>query len=275
METILGFILIILFICLIIGLVKPSKILKWDKKPSRIKVFIYWFFSSMLIGFLFPKEDQVNEGQFNYNLFEKKYDITMFDEEVNEMGVIKAQILQRIFFGNIDSSISKDEIELYLNKRLRQLDERKGFKKFNNASHVFIYLHESKSHAVEGGGNWIAMISKIGEEDNIEFTLNEEKLEYVKNPNDSIINNLSAEVRKEIYRAIAYIQDKALNEANSKFPEGNDWEKNYDFNTKLLKKYYKKLYKHYSITEEIKTEIMIEGLTKGWLEKTGEISFNL
>jgi hypothetical protein len=276
METILGFILMALFICLIIGLVKPSIILRWDKKPNRIKVFIYWFFLSMLIGFILPKEEQVNEGQFNYNQFEKRYDIILFDEEVQEMGVIKAQIAQRIYFGNIDSSLSKDEIKLYLNERLRKLDDRKGFKNFNNASHVIIWLHASNDHAVEGGGNWIAMISKFGEENNVQFSIcNEDKLNYLKNPTNSVVNNLSEEVRKEIYRAITYAGDKALNEANLKFPDGNDWEENYDFNIKLQEKYYKKLYKHYSITEDISNKIFTEGFKKGWLVETGQISFKL
>ena len=239
-------------------------------KQLFLIVISVFFFSSCSTN---QEQSTENDGKFNYNKMETKYDITLFDEEVNEMGVIYARISQRIYFGKIDSSLSEDKVELYLNERLRKLDDRKGFKNFNNASHVIIWLYESKNHAVEGGLNWIAMIDKMGEEDNVRFTLNKEKLEYVKKPNDSIINNLTVEVRKEIYRAIAYIEDKALNEANSKFPEGNDWEKNYDFNTKLLKKYYEKFYKHYSITEEISKQIFNEGFTKGWLEKTGDISF--
>ena len=101
MEILISFGLIILFICLIVGLVKPSTILKWDKKPSRIKVFIYWLFSSTLVGFLIPTEGQVNEGEFNYDLFEEKYDINLLDEEINEMGVVKAQISQSIYFDAI------------------------------------------------------------------------------------------------------------------------------------------------------------------------------
>jgi hypothetical protein len=61
METILGFILMVLFICLIIGLLKPSKILKWDKKPNRIKVFIYWLILSIFITYLLPKETQTDQ----------------------------------------------------------------------------------------------------------------------------------------------------------------------------------------------------------------------
>lgn len=50
---------------------------------------------------------------------------------------------------------------------------------------------------------------------------------------------------------------------------------NYDYNKKLLKNYYKKFYKHYSINKGVSTDILSEGIKKGWLEKTGEISFKL
>jgi hypothetical protein len=214
--------------------------------------------------------------KFNLQEFENKYSIQMFEEDILDMGVIKAQIGQRIYFGKIDSSLSKDKIKLYLNERLIKLDNRKGFKNFNNASHIIIILHASKDHAVEGGANWIALISKFGEEEDVSYSIcDKDKFDYFKNPTDSIIDNLSEEVRKEIFRAIRDIEYKALNEADLKFPDGNDWEKNSDLNTKLLKKYYKKFYKHYSITEDISNKIFIEGFKKGWLEKTGQISFKL
>lgn len=52
MITFLGLLSLLLFIALIVGLVKPSIILKWDKSPSRIKVFGYWFLSCIILGFL-------------------------------------------------------------------------------------------------------------------------------------------------------------------------------------------------------------------------------
>ena len=184
-------------------------------KQLFLLVLSVFFFSSCSTN---QEQSTENDGKSNYNKIERKYDITLFDEEVNEMGVIKAQIAQRIYFGKIDSSLSKDEIELYLNERLRKLDIRKGFKNFNNASHIIIILHASKDHAVEGGANWIALISKFGEEEDVSYSIcDKDKFDYFKNPTDSIIDNLSEEVRKEIFRAIRDIEDKALNEAEKVF----------------------------------------------------------
>ena len=44
---------IVAFIMLIIGLVKPTLILRWVKKPTRLKVFGYWILSTtILVGFM-------------------------------------------------------------------------------------------------------------------------------------------------------------------------------------------------------------------------------
>lgn len=55
MAVILGLLNFILFIILIVGLIKPSLILGWSKKPTRTKVFLYWLLSTIFIfilGFL-------------------------------------------------------------------------------------------------------------------------------------------------------------------------------------------------------------------------------
>jgi len=48
MDTLLG----ILFIIFCVGLIKPKLVLRWDKNPTRLKVFLYWFFISMLLSFI-------------------------------------------------------------------------------------------------------------------------------------------------------------------------------------------------------------------------------
>lgn len=39
----------LLFIVLIIGIVDPNKVIRWSKKPTRAKVFIYWIIANILI----------------------------------------------------------------------------------------------------------------------------------------------------------------------------------------------------------------------------------
>ncbi|WP_339794813.1 hypothetical protein [uncultured Imperialibacter sp.] len=52
MTTLIGFLGFALFIALIVGLIKPSTVLRWDSKPTRLKVFGYWILSFVVLGIL-------------------------------------------------------------------------------------------------------------------------------------------------------------------------------------------------------------------------------
>jgi tetratricopeptide (TPR) repeat protein len=52
MAGILGLLSFALFIALIVGLVKPSLVLRWSNKPTRLKVIGYWFLSIIITGIL-------------------------------------------------------------------------------------------------------------------------------------------------------------------------------------------------------------------------------
>lgn len=52
MATLIGFLGLALFIALIVGLIKPSTVLRWDSKPTRLKVFGYWILSFVILGIL-------------------------------------------------------------------------------------------------------------------------------------------------------------------------------------------------------------------------------
>ncbi|MFS4454505.1 hypothetical protein [Maribacter sp. 2304DJ31-5] len=52
MAGILGLLSFALFIALIVGLVKPSLVLRWTNKPTRLKVIGYWFLSIVITGIL-------------------------------------------------------------------------------------------------------------------------------------------------------------------------------------------------------------------------------
>ncbi|MET7030650.1 ATP synthase subunit B family protein [Sediminicola luteus] len=52
MAGILGLLSFALLIALIVGLIKPSLILRWTNKPTRLKVIGYWFLSIIITGIL-------------------------------------------------------------------------------------------------------------------------------------------------------------------------------------------------------------------------------
>jgi len=58
-ELLLSMIAIILFVALFVGLVKPSKIMFWSNKPSRLKVFGWWVISTFALSILLSILDSV------------------------------------------------------------------------------------------------------------------------------------------------------------------------------------------------------------------------
>jgi hypothetical protein len=61
---------IILLIALIIGFIKPSLILRWSKKPTKLKVFGWWFLLSFfaLIFGLISSLFETDESKLDYGL---------------------------------------------------------------------------------------------------------------------------------------------------------------------------------------------------------------
>jgi len=61
---------IVLLIALIVGLIKPSIILRWSKKPTKLKVFGWWFlltFFALIFG-LISSLFETDESKFDYAL---------------------------------------------------------------------------------------------------------------------------------------------------------------------------------------------------------------
>jgi len=59
MAALLALLIVVLFIALIVGLINPSRIVRWSKKPTRWKVFLWWLLATIvvfvLIGIVVPK----------------------------------------------------------------------------------------------------------------------------------------------------------------------------------------------------------------------------
>lgn len=69
-------VLIALFIFLVLGMIKPKRVLKWDKNPNRLKVFLYWitisFFTFAILSLI---------GVFTSEEFQEKKALEKIAEE--------------------------------------------------------------------------------------------------------------------------------------------------------------------------------------------------
>ncbi len=77
------------------------------------------------------------------------------------------------------------------------------------------------------------------------------------------------EKRKQIFKEIVAAEDKAMNEADIKYPIKagatlDDIEKNIDLNNELIEKYKTQVRTKYGITEDIESEIIVESFKELW-----------
>jgi len=92
MGTVIAFLTFALFIALIIGLVKPALVLQWDKKPSRLKVFLYWIIASILltvVGGMLISDEEIAEStiESSKSLIENE----RYDDAIVMLGEIKPE----------------------------------------------------------------------------------------------------------------------------------------------------------------------------------------
>lgn len=123
MEIILGLLILVLFIALIIGCIKPSLILKWVDKPTRLKVVGYWFLSTVfttILSFMFidnnldtesilkNADKNINEGNYveaisllkvvktNDTLFHKASSLSKKADSLNKQSIKEKKITEQL-----------------------------------------------------------------------------------------------------------------------------------------------------------------------------------
>jgi tetratricopeptide (TPR) repeat protein len=89
MEMLLGFLILGLFIALIVGLVNPSLILRWSKKPTRLKVFVWWFFTTFVLSILCTALITEKTSEEIVNSSKEKIENRHYKSAINELKKIK------------------------------------------------------------------------------------------------------------------------------------------------------------------------------------------
>src|SRR5690606_29718433 len=137
MITFLGLLSVALFIALIItlfiGLIKPALVLRWTKKPTRLKVFGYWVLSMIIIIPTIGLLVSLTES-------EKTKSSTIIVEETLNYGIITQEKgLKVIINAYYDAEIYKSE---NIAKVLRLI--AKTAKEENPNKKIDIRLHPSE-----------------------------------------------------------------------------------------------------------------------------------
>lgn len=187
---------------------------------------------------------------------------------------IKTQVA---LHGMVSGTITELGLKQLLQKLYDESIETREFKHHGGSpTHVFIWLYPSKDHFKSGMGQWIAMLSRVGEGSNIETNVKTELIDQL-DEKPEVKDGLEESTRKEVFREIVTAEDRAMAQAQRLFPlpvagnPGYSQEKGLEqlmkqgktYNT-LSENFKSELAKRYGITSEQLGKISVEGVTKNW-----------
>jgi len=207
-----------------------------------------------------------------------KPDAPMPTYDVVDRDTYDAQIKTQIeLHAVVSGTLTELGLKQLLQKLYDEANATRGFKYHGGKpTHVFIYLYTSRDHFESGMGQWIAMLSKIGENSRVNTQVNTELISQL-DAKPGIKHGLPESKRKEIFRTIVTAEDRANADAQRMFPLPDPLKPGYSqakaraqvmkqseaLNT-LTKKYETEVAKRYGITEEQLLDISVEGIEKNW-----------
>lgn len=207
MEVFLGLLTLALIIVLIMGLVKPSSVLKWSKKPTRIKVFGYWLLAMFILGAIATGLDDsdgdknktsIQESKTVVDIEEKKDPVTALREQLErEIASIDEGINFSIYSGSVDALLL--EVGLFSewtemikkaessNDEIKQLAQTLKQKVQNIQKKEFLRLRNE----------YVNLSAKRLWEENIEVTSSGEGNKYVNYTGAIFANNKNKKIFQE------------------------------------------------------------------------------
>ena len=252
MITFLGLLSVALFIALIItlfiGLIKPALVLRWTKKPTRLKVFGYWVLSMIIIIPTIGLLVSLTES-------EKTKPSTIIVEETLNYGIITQEKgLKVIINAYYDAEIYKSE---NIAKVLRLI--AKTAKEENPNKKIDIRLHPSERKGKTNRMQQIAQYSsyndpKISYYDELINALNTRKTnkDYLELEQFLYERNTSV---YEVHTKMLKIAQNSLTEADKKFGKYNYPMERLDFEEKMELEGIAKLFKEYNIPDSLNFKI--------------------
>lgn len=208
----------------------------------------------------------------------KEPSATMLTYEVIDRNKYDAPVKTQIELNAIVSgTITEPGLRQLLQKLYDEARATRGFKYYDGRpTHVFIYLYTSREHFKSGMGQWIAMLSKVGENSRTDTRVKTELISHL-TAKPEVKHGLPESKRKEIFRAIVNAEDRADKDAQRMYPLSDPLKPGYsqakastqvkkqaEALNSLTKKYKDEVAKRYGITYEQLREISVEGIVKNW-----------
>lgn len=137
---------------------------------------------------------------------------TVVDEKIYDKP-IKTQIEQHLVVSGVPT---KTELEAEIRNLYRTATARRGFRYYNPATNIFIYVYGTKQQARAGQGLWIGMIAKgFSDKGEPRVVINKDRLAALSQAPEERFG-LSQQRRKQVFREIAKAGDRAIREARAR-----------------------------------------------------------
>jgi hypothetical protein len=140
-------------------------------------------------------------------------EIITLNEDFSESPA-KTQIVKNLI---VSGSLSEISLRDLMNDQFQELSHWDNLQYHNEPTHIFIYAYITIEHAEAGMGQWIAMLSKIGEGQEPSIQVNERQLAYINTEPEERFGLLE-EQRKKIFQELFLAERKASREAEEEYP---------------------------------------------------------
>jgi len=138
---------------------------------------------------------------------------TFHKQELSDIP-IKTQVAIHVIVSGL---IEKPSLERLLNDLYITESQKTGFRYRKFLTHIFIYLYVTEAHANSGYGQWIAMLKKVGADEQPQISFNERQLENLDSPAEDKFGRTEAE-RPKIFKEVILAERKATKEADEYYP---------------------------------------------------------
>ena len=140
-------------------------------------------------------------------------EITTLNEDFSESPA-KTQIVRNLI---VSGSLSEINLRDLMNDQFQELSHWDNLQYHDEPTHIFIYAYVTIDHAEAVMGQWIAMLSKIGEGQEPNIQVNERQLAYINTKPEERFGLLE-EQRKKIFQELFLAERKASIEAEEEYP---------------------------------------------------------
>jgi hypothetical protein len=143
----------------------------------------------------------------------------------------------------------------------RTATEKRGLRHNNGrASHIFIFVYNTRAHHASGEGQWIGMMRRVGDDAKVETEVRKHLIAGLA-AKPTARFGLTEKQRKAVFQELFRADDRATREAEKRYRKPI---KRAEYQRDQSEKYKAEIAKKYKLTTDQLLKITVEGMGKNW-----------